>query len=65
MIIMSFIDLYMRSKIENKFTNSVNNEDNTFLRYTYNADKKVNLGFINFSNNTSSNKDFIIGKFPW
>ena len=60
---MSFIDLYMRSKIENKFTKSVNNEDNTFMLYTYNEDKKVNLGSINLSNNNFSDKDFIIGKY--
>lgn len=62
---MNFIDLYMRSKIENKFTKSVNNKDNTFMLYTYSEGKKVNLGSINFSNDTSSDKDFIIGKFPW
>lgn len=65
MIIMNFIDLYMKSKIKNKFTKSVNNDCNTFMLYTYNKDKKVNLGSINISNYTSSDKDFIIGKFPW
>lgn len=62
---MNFIDLYMRSKIENKFIKSLNNEDNTFMLYTYNEGKRVNLGSINLSNDTSSDKDFIIGKFPW
>lgn len=62
---MNFIDLYMKSKIENKFTKSVNNKDNTFMLYTYNEDKKVNLGSINLSNYISSDKDFIIGNFPW
>lgn len=61
---MNFIDLYMKSKIENKFTKSVN-KDNTFILYTYNEGKRVNLGSINLSNDTSSDKDFIIGKFPW
>lgn len=65
MIIMNFIDLYMKSKIKNKFTKSVNNDGNTFMLYTYNKDNKVNLGYINISNDTSSDKDFIIGKFPW
>ena len=44
------------SKIENKFTKSVN-KDNTFMLYTYNEGKKVNLGSINLSNDTSSDKD--------
>ena len=54
---MNFIDLYMRSKIENKFIKSLNNEDNTFMLYTYNEGKKVNLGSINISNDTSSDKN--------